>query len=55
MKYKNLCRASIKGAQGKESFSFIVLDKNDIPNGETPSKRDIGHFYELEKKHEQVA
>ena len=44
--YKNLSRISIRGAQGKEQYSFAVLDKNGIPNGQTPSKRDIGKWFE---------
>ena len=44
--YKNLCRISIKGAQGKESSSFIVLDKNGVANGQTTGRRDIGRWHE---------
>ena len=50
MKYKNLCRMSIRGAGGKESYSFVVLDAKGIPNGQTPNKKDIGNWFEEMKR-----
>ena len=44
-KYKSLCRISIRGEQGRGSQSFVVLDKDGIPNGQTPSQADIDNWH----------
>lgn len=44
--HKSLSRIFIRGEQGKASHSsFIVLDKEGVPNGQIPNQKDIDNWY----------